>query len=251
MPRQQHEEVSHRGGYQSSPREGGSSECQPRAEKAMFNGLERLRIIQTVNREWRPHLTLMERDLLFYLLDRTVSWGTDSVRTTMEELVNGSSRVPPTGLSRATIFRAMKSLQDHGILASSIHNGVYLFTLNVSWEPDVSSQKNKELKNKGSVSHSSDPVMCTQTDETEHQSDAVPSVEPVSDWHRSSLNLTPLQSQFDTPYNSTPSTVKNSKTPNPLSGVGGEGGGDLLPSDAGHVLSQQRHRSSTLWGQSR
>lgn len=100
--------------------------------------LDRIKIVQKVNREWRPHLSVTERDFLFYLLDNTVLWGRYDLKVTINQLVNGTQwGLPPVGLSRATVCRLLRSFKRRGLLNSTTDGRKITLTFNAAWAPSL------------------------------------------------------------------------------------------------------------------
>ena len=98
---------------------------------------DRLGAFETLNRDWRSHLSITERDLLSYLLDASVSWGRDWVRVTVDQMLTGTAwGLPPVGLARRTVFKTIASLKAKGVLAvRSVGRKVSEFIINLEWNP--------------------------------------------------------------------------------------------------------------------
>jgi hypothetical protein len=105
---------------------------------------DRLLVYGRLNREWRPHLDVYERDFLSYLVDNSVSWGRTWLRATVEQMINGAQSLTgkqwlrPLGQCRRKVFQVLKRLTDIGLL--TITKGakrVSVFALNIEWNPDM------------------------------------------------------------------------------------------------------------------
>jgi hypothetical protein len=122
--------------------------------------LDRLKAYQRLNREWRPHLEVAERDFLFYLMDATIGFGRESFVATVAQMVDGrrSERtgeywLTPVGLSDKTIRRVTTSLKEKGALVTVTHRKKATeYTINLNWTPGMAlavSKKRKELLHRG------------------------------------------------------------------------------------------------------
>jgi hypothetical protein len=98
----------------------------------------RLLVTQRLNRDWRPHLNIQERDFLSYLIDNSVCYGRDWLKATVNQIVDGTDWLVAIGQSRRTVFRVMESLKAKGVLVvKTLARRVSCFILNLKWEPDM------------------------------------------------------------------------------------------------------------------
>lgn len=162
-----------------------------------YDTLARQRAFQMLNREWRPHFTLSERDLLFYLFDCTVSWGNDAFTTTTNRLLNGSKTTPGCGLSRATLFRTMESLRKKGVVTTIAGRRYTRIILNLGWEPDMpilpKSKRQQRAEQDAKVvilDDFRDEIRVSKRDSNDHETER-------------------LESQIETLYNSNLDTQEN------------------------------------------
>lgn len=113
--------------------------------QAVISLLDRAKIFQRVNREWRPHLSATERDFLFYLLDNTIAWGRYSLQTTIDQIVKGTSwGLPPSGLSRSTVCRLLRVFKERGLIDSASDGRKTTLTINEGWTPSGATRCKKE-----------------------------------------------------------------------------------------------------------
>jgi len=211
---------------------GGKSKPKRCGADAVLNTLERLLVFQKVNRVWRPHLSVAERDLLFYLLDRTVSWGNDNCEMTVGQMAKGSNWATGSGHSERNLFRTLKSLRERGLLSQSYNGRATTFVLNLNWEPpveqDMSLSVPKRLKgpleDMFRAPESADEIAQLLDEENGNMAEKALPI-----WQNSSANMAEQHCQFGIPINSIPKTVedndKNSR--NTLSGVDGASQGSV------------------------
>lgn len=127
--------------------------------------LERLRVFQTLNRDWRPHLSSPERDFTGYLLDNSLCWGRDAVRTTVAEMVRGSQRLRPVGLSERSVFRLLERLRRVGLVFTRVVQGAVEYGVNLLWKPesqeegqDMSTIRQPKRLRAGAANQAADPA---------------------------------------------------------------------------------------------
>lgn len=113
-----------------------------------YNSFQRLQVFQTLNRDWRGHLSMVERDFLSYLIDASVSWGREWIQVTVDQMLSGTEwGLPRVGLSRRSIFNALASLKEKGVIAvQRVSRKVSRYIVNLQWKPDMglATPKNKE-----------------------------------------------------------------------------------------------------------
>jgi hypothetical protein len=100
-----------------------------------FDALDRLRAYQTLNRSWRPHLNVQERDFLCWLLDQTVAWGRDHVRATIDQMVTGTNWLPAVHIPERTLYRTIQALKELGVIESATTRRGTLLSINLDWHP--------------------------------------------------------------------------------------------------------------------
>lgn len=214
------------------PKAGGESKPKRCAAETGLNTLERLLVFQKVNRVWRPHLSVAERDLLFYLLDRTVSWGNDNCRMTVGQMAKGSKWAAGSGHSERNLFRTLKSLRERGLLSQSYNGRATTFVLNLNWEPpveqDMSLSLPKRLKapleGMFRAPESADEISRLLDEENGNMAEKALPI-----WQNSSANMAEQHCQYGIPINSIPTTVENNdkNSGNTLPGVGADDQGSL------------------------
>lgn len=115
--------------------------------EAEISLLDRAKIFQRVNREWRPHLSPVERDFLFYLLDNTIAWGRYSLRTTIDQIVKGAAwGLPPAGLSRSTVCRLLRVFKERGLIDSETDGRKTTLLINAGWSPFCATRCKNEIE---------------------------------------------------------------------------------------------------------
>jgi hypothetical protein len=99
----------------------------------------RLTTLQRLQREWRPHLNIGERDFLAYLLDNTVCYGRDWLKATVDQMIAGTDWLPRIGMAKRSIYRVVESLKTRGLLTvKMLARRVPCFIVNLKWSPAVS-----------------------------------------------------------------------------------------------------------------
>lgn len=78
--------------------------------------LEKLLVYQYLSRVWRRHLTVQELSVAFYVLDRSVGWGTSFFVASSANVLHGTDDYSGVGLPDRTYFRTLKSMEDVGLL---------------------------------------------------------------------------------------------------------------------------------------
>lgn len=109
---------------------------------------QRLQVFQSLNRDWREHLSIVERDFLSYLIDASVSWGRNWIQVTVDQMLSGTEwGLPRVGLSRRSVFNALASLKEKGVIAvQQVSRKLNRYIVNIDWRPAVGLPipKNKE-----------------------------------------------------------------------------------------------------------
>lgn len=119
-------------------------------------------------REWRDHLSASEAVVLLQIIDRTVGWGRREAYFTTRAMLEGDDVYSGLSISRATLFRALASLEKKGFIRRRkdprIPDRVH-YTVNMNWSPDVPLNLPKRLKNKPQTpSHSETTPSHIETD---------------------------------------------------------------------------------------
>lgn len=95
---------------------------------------------QKPTREWRDHLTVNEQVVLMQIIDRTIGWGRREAYFTAMSIINGDEVYSGLQMSRATLFRALASLESRGFIRRRrdrvVPNRMH-YTVNMNWKPDV------------------------------------------------------------------------------------------------------------------
>lgn len=112
---------------------------------------QRLQVFQAVNREWRGHLSITERDFLSYLIDSSVSYGREWVQVTVDQMLAGTEwGLHPVGLSRRSVFNVITSLKKKGVLAiQKVSRKVNRYIVNLKWNPAMGLATPKSKVNPG------------------------------------------------------------------------------------------------------
>lgn len=164
--------------------------------------VDRLIVFQHLNRVWRPFLSSVERDFLFYVLDRTVSWGKLSFRASAQQMIAGVRGVPELGLSLRTLRRVMADLADKGLIAVDSDMRASTITVNLDWMPDSMSLPVPKRLRGAQPTHAPDLLEETGLGGLEPAGANLPpdhgSVVP--DWHNSGARLAQQQCQIGTSY---------------------------------------------------
>jgi len=108
--------------------------------KKSQNRLTIVEIYQRAIREWAGALTPYELALAMHLLDRTVGWGKTRVTISTRRFLNGDTVYSGLDMSRPTMFRALRSLEDKGLIVR--HNDprgreIKVYAVNLGWKPDT------------------------------------------------------------------------------------------------------------------
>lgn len=109
-----------------------------------FSVPERTEVRNVIERVWRPHLSVAERDFLRYVADNSIEWGRDVLSVTVDQMLNGIPsddpvwpwRLPPIGLPRRSLERLIQCLRAKGaIIVEAIRHKCTLIRLNFTWAP--------------------------------------------------------------------------------------------------------------------
>jgi hypothetical protein len=98
--------------------------------------VQRLQVFQTLNRHWRRYLTATELSLALYIVDRTVGWGKSAFAACGDNILFGNEEFAGLGISRASYFRAVKSLEAKGMIIRRGSRAKTHFQFNVDWRPE-------------------------------------------------------------------------------------------------------------------
>ncbi|WP_152612788.1 hypothetical protein [Leisingera sp. ANG-M6] len=109
--------------------------------------LDRLQVVQEVNRKWAKVLDLFEFRVVSYILDRTVLWGRKTFRACHENILNGTDRFAGIGLKRAKYLSTLKSLEDRKVITRERTRNFVVLGLNLDWEPEEVLMKLPTSKN--------------------------------------------------------------------------------------------------------
>lgn len=165
-----------------------------------LNTLDRIRVFQHVNRVWRPYLSSQERDFLFYLLDNTICWGRTTLKVTIEQMVCGTSWIPPVGISERTVYRLMSVMRERGLIDAVTNGRVTLITLNLNWVPEVlrvpKRLRNGAMNKSNSVTNGNDSSFSLSDDATNVE---LPKNPILPEWQNSSAKLADQNCQFGSP----------------------------------------------------
>lgn len=101
---------------------------------------------QKVTREWRPHLSIAERDFCIWFIDSTVSYGRTKLTATVPQMISGmhSSRtgelwLKPIEMGARTVERVLKGLCDKGVLSRrKVTSRITEYTICLNWKPLMS-----------------------------------------------------------------------------------------------------------------
>jgi len=118
-----------------------------------LTAVERLQVYQHVNRVWRPHLSVAERDFIFYLIDNSIAWGRRTVRATIAQMATGKEWLPSSGITLRSLERVVASLLERDVIRRSREDGRTYYSLNTAWMPEMTLRTPKRLS-----SHASTPV---------------------------------------------------------------------------------------------
>jgi len=99
-----------------------------------------LQIYQRAIRSWASVLTTIEFEVVMHLIDRTLGWQKTRVTMSLTKVLDGDSVYGgiSKAVSRPSLFRALKSLEEKGVIARHPHpNGkqIKVYSVNVGWSP--------------------------------------------------------------------------------------------------------------------
>ncbi|CAO3460741.1 hypothetical protein [Azospirillum argentinense] len=99
--------------------------------------LAKLMVVENLQRKWRPHLSIRERDVVAYVIDNSIAWGRPTLEATLDQMVAGvPGRLATIGISKSTLRRAVEDLKARGLLAVRCTGRFSRFTINLSWSPE-------------------------------------------------------------------------------------------------------------------
>jgi hypothetical protein len=103
---------------------------------------ERCALRNVLFRDWRPHLSSDERDLLSYIYDHTFEWGRTTLDATWGQMSEGVRseggrwRLAPIGMSRRNYFRTIALLKKRGtLIVESEQRKCTKIRINLTWTP--------------------------------------------------------------------------------------------------------------------
>ena len=100
---------------------------------------------QKVTREWRPYLSIAERDFCIWFIDSTVSYSRTKLTATVPQMITGmhSRRtgelwLKPVEMSARTIERVLKELCEKGVLSKrKITSRLTEYSIYLNWKPQM------------------------------------------------------------------------------------------------------------------
>ena len=101
-----------------------------------ISGREKLRVMQTIWRTWRFHLSVREFSLVSYVIERTILESKDHFVAPVREMIDGSEDFASIGISRSTYFRICNRLEAIGILFRVPLREGTLIALNLLWNAE-------------------------------------------------------------------------------------------------------------------
>jgi hypothetical protein len=96
---------------------------------------EKIVVYQAVSRVWRRHLTQAEIVTVTYIVDRTIGWGKNHFTASFKNVLYGTDRYSGIGLPERTYFRALKTLQEKGLIERKSRRDRTTIALKVDWLP--------------------------------------------------------------------------------------------------------------------
>jgi hypothetical protein len=97
--------------------------------------IERLSVTQLLSRKWRRFLSDSQFKVLSYIVDRTVGWGRGWFSASYDNILIGTSSYAGVGVSRATLYRCLSSLEELGAVRRfKIGSRVRIY-INLTWCP--------------------------------------------------------------------------------------------------------------------
>lgn len=108
-------------------------DTQPRSIPVILTALDKVQVYQTANRIWRKLLTPSEMSAVYYFIDRSIGWGKDCFKAGVRNILEGSKGYSGIGLSRATFFRVLSSLEKKGIITKIGHKTHITVHVNTDW----------------------------------------------------------------------------------------------------------------------
>ena len=93
-----------------------------------------LSIYQTASRRWRKGLSQAEWMVMTYIIDRTIGWRKTSFTAFVSNIIGGNEDYDGVGVSKATYFRVLESLEAKGFLSRSQAGTRVTITINIAWK---------------------------------------------------------------------------------------------------------------------
>lgn len=95
-----------------------------------------LQVYQRIIREWGGCLNSFELILAMMIADRTIGWGKTRATFSTRRMLEGDALYTGLNMSRATLFRALASLERKGIIARHDHpegKEIKVYSINLDW----------------------------------------------------------------------------------------------------------------------
>lgn len=162
--------------------------------------LQRLLAFQRLNREWRPHLSVAERDFLCWFLDNTVCWGRDVLRVTVKQMAEGTHWLRSSDISERTLWRIIQGLKQKGLIYVRAAGKVNEFVINLFWAPkeDAMLRIPKRLQEDAATARL-------------NLGDEMDTAEPAKVADEKPARSAPIARQYGTPYKGDVSKLKENE----------------------------------------
>lgn len=124
-----------------------------------------VQIYQRAIREWQGALDPYEWTLAMHIIDRTLGWQNTHVTVSTRRFLDGDTVYSGIRMSRAKMFRALRSLEDKGLIArkNDPHGReIKVYAVNLGWKSDILPVP-KRLKNQSPMEITPSPRETTQS----------------------------------------------------------------------------------------
>ena len=97
--------------------------------------LEKLVVLQYLNRVWRRYLTPQQISVAFYVLDRSIGWGNSIMLASSANVLHGNAEYSGVGMPERTYFRTLTELERIGLLYRKSRRDRTVLGLHLDWQP--------------------------------------------------------------------------------------------------------------------
>lgn len=98
--------------------------------------LDRLSVVQHLNRKWARYLNANEFRVMVYILDRSVFWGQPTFRASHKNILKGTAEYAGIGMPERTYKRTLTTLENRGAIIRKRSRDCVILGLNFNWKPE-------------------------------------------------------------------------------------------------------------------